>query len=73
MSKTILRLLSIYLHEMLSVVKRTGISGIRHKFQQELLSTISLVTASQKELNLFFDKLIDELMQLLNNGNVFVV
>ena len=44
------------------------------KFLQALLSTISPVIATQKELNLTqLGKLADKLTPLLNNGNVFVV
>ena len=44
---------SAYLHEMLSVAKRIGISDdiARHKFLRALPPTISPVIASQKDLN----------------------
>ena len=56
---------SPYLHEMLSVAKRIGISDdiVRHKFLQALPSTISPVIASQKDLNhTQLGRLADELM-----------
>ena len=67
---------SAYLHEMLSVAKRIGISDdiVRHKFLQALPSTISPVIASQKDLNhTQLGRLPDELMPLLNNGKAFIV
>ena len=67
---------SAYLHEMLAVAKRIGISDniVRHKFLQELPSTIYLVIASQKDLNhTQLGRLADELMPSLNNDKAFVV
>ena len=67
---------SAYLHEMLSVAKRIGISDniVTHKFQQALPSTISPVIASQKNLNhTQLGRLADKLMPLLNNDKAFVV
>ena len=56
---------STYLHEMLSVAKRIGIRDdiVRYKFLQTLQLIMSLVIASQKELNpIHFGKLADELI-----------
>ena len=67
---------SAYLHEMLSVAKRIGISDdiVRHIFLLALPSTISPVIASQKDLNhTQLGRLADELMLLLNNDKAFVV
>ena len=72
---TILGRPSTYLHEMLSVAKRIGISDIvRHEFLQALPSTISPVLASEKDLNhTQLGRLVDELIPLLNNDKAFVV
>ena len=67
---------SAYLHEMLSVAKRIGISDdiVRHKFLQALHSSISPVVASQKDVtHTQLGRLADELMPLLNNDKAFVV
>ena len=67
---------SAYLHELLAVAKRIGISDdiVRHKFLQALPSTISPVIASQKDLNhTQLGRFADELMPLLNNDKAFVV
>ena len=67
---------SAYLHEMLSVAKRIGISDdiVRHRFLQALPSAIAPVIASQKDLNhTQLGRLANELMPLLNNDKAFVV
>ena len=60
-----------YRHTFFQVAKRMGTREdiVKHKFLQALSSTISPVTASQKDLNpIQLGRLADELMLLLDNG-----
>ena len=60
---------SVYMHEMLSIAERIGISDdiVRHKFIQALPPSLAPVIATQKDLTpTQLGSLADELMPLLN-------